>query len=536
VVSNDFEQGGEISSEVQEYLHQYESLQQQINQERFRKNQSSDRELIEVGNKTSVSEAFPQENRAALQAYNETIKSLEAEKQLVWEQLRRLDPVLAGQVQVSSLNFAAIQQLIDQRTTAILSFYTTYTDTYVFVVRQNQISCHTCSSHGLETLHDRGIFDNWLKPYLAACDPTKTKQERLQLKAAWMNQISPFLAELSRRLQLDELIATHLGGIEELILIPCLNLHLIPFAALPLENGSYLGDKFLIRYAPSCQVLEFCQKRPQVGNELVYGTVEDATEDLPFSSFEGEEIAKLHGISDDRRLRGHRQATVNNYQQLVKQVQAILSSHHASSRLDKPLESILVLGDGAISLGQLLTPGWRLRNLVDVFLSCCETGLGVAQITDDILTLSTGFLCAGARNVVSTLWLVDDLATALLSIFYHRYRKQGSCRPAALQQAQEELRSVSGQTLATVYQPQLTLLLDQKFQQAEKARKEAKANRDKETKEAQAYLKWDEEYKRHTKAAERIRKIKNRLNALCQESFPFSHPFYWAAFTCSGLR
>jgi CHAT domain-containing protein len=105
-----------------------------------------------------------------------------------------------------------------------------------------------------------------------------------------------------------------------------------------------------------------------------------------------------------------------------------------------------------------------------------------------------------------------------------------------LQQAQEELRSLSGQTLATVYQPQLTLLLDAKFQQAEKARKEAKANRDKETKGTQAYLKWDEEYKRHTKAAERIRKTKNRLNALCQESFPFSHPFYWAAFTCSGLR
>jgi len=183
-----------------------------------------------------------------------------------------------------------------------------------------------------------------------------------------------------------------------------------------------------------------------------------------------------------------------------------------------------------------MTPGWQLPHLSDVFLSCCETGLGVTEITDDILTLSTGFLCAGARSVVSTLWSVEDLATALFSIFYHRHRQQGSCRPGALQQAQEELRSLSGQTLATVYQTQLTLLLDGKFQQAEKARKEAKANRDKETKGTQAYLKWEEEYKRRTKAAERIHKTKKRLNALCQESSPFSHPFYWAAFTCSGLR
>lgn len=264
--------------------------------------------------------------------------------------------------------------------------------------------------------------------------------------------------------------------------------------------------------------------------------MEDATEDLPYASFEGEQIAQLYNIPENRRLKGRTQATVSNYKQLAKQIQVLHSSHHAQSRLDNPLESRLYLGDGSITLGQLMTPGWRLPHLSDVFLSCCETGLGITELTDDILTLSTGFLCAGARSVVSTLWAVDDLATALFSIFYHRLRQQGSCRPAALQQAQEELRSLSGQALATAYQPQITLLLDRKFQEAEKTRKEAKANRDKVTKGTPAYLKWDDEYKQNYQSAERIRKTKNRLNALCQEAFPFSHAFYWAAFTCSGLR
>ncbi|MBD0361991.1 MAG: CHAT domain-containing protein, partial [Coleofasciculus sp. C3-bin4] len=523
MASNDLAQGGEINPEVQEYLQHYEHLQQRIDQERFGKNQSGTRELIGIETRTSVSEASPQENRAALEAYSETIKYLEAEKQQVWEQLRRLDPVLAGQVQVSAPNFGTIQQLIDHRTTAILCSYTTRDDTHVFVVRQNKITCHSCLGQGLETLHDHLIAENWLRSYV-------TKKDE------WHQQISSFLAELSNRLQLDDLIAQHLSGIEELILVPHLYLHQIPFAALPLGNGQYLGDKFLIRYIPSCQVLEFCQKRSSISSHLSYGTVEDATEDLPCANFEGEQIAQMYNIPEDRRLKGRLQATVSNYRQLAKQVQVLHSSHHAQSRLDNPLESKLELGDGTITLGQLMTPGWRLPHLCDVFLSCCETGLGVTEITDDILTLSSGFLCAGARNVVSTLWSVEDLATALFSIFYHRYRKQSSCRPAALQQAQEELRSLSGQTLATVYQPQLTLLLDQKFQQAEKDRKEAKANRDKETQGTKVYLKWDEEYKRHTKATEGIRKTKNRLNALCQESFPFSHPFYWAAFTCSGLR
>jgi CHAT domain-containing protein/tetratricopeptide (TPR) repeat protein len=514
MASNDFYSDGEIPGKAQEYLQQYESLQQQINSYRQSQNSGNKRELMGIGSSTR--------DRAALKADNETIHSLEIQKQQVWEHIHRLDPVLAGQVQVSPLNLATIQQLIGHKTTAILSFFTTREDTHIFVVRQNQITCHSCLGQGGETLQT-WIAQNWLLPYLTN-------------KSEWKNQISLLLVELASRLQVNNLIAQHLSGIEELILVPHLYLHQIPFAALPIGNGQYLGDKFLIRYTPSCQVLEFCSNRPQLRSHLNYGTVEDATEDLPCASFEGEKIAQLYNIPEDRRLKGRTQATVSNYRQLAKQVQVLHSSHHAGSRLDNPLESKLYLGNGNITLGQLMTPGWRLPNLSDVFLSCCETSLGLTQITDDVLTLSSGFLCAGARNVVSTLWSVEDLATALFSICYHRYRQQGSCRSSALQQAQEELRSLSGQTLATVYQPQLTLLLDAKFQQAEKARKEAKANRDKETKGTQAYLKWDEEYKRHTKAAERIRKTKNRLNALCQESFPFSHPFYWAAFTCSGLR
>jgi len=516
MASNDLYQGGEISPEIQQYLQQFDSLQQQIDRIRFNDNSATNREM--VGVEVSI------RDRAALEELNETIKTLENEKQQIWQKLRQLDPVLAGEIQVSAPDFATMQQLLDQPTTAILSFYTTDNDTHVFVLRQNQISCHTCMGQGLDKFQNWIVY-NWLAPYVAN-------------KVEWHSQISTVLGELAERLRLDHLIAKHLHGLKELIIVPHLSLHQIPFAALPIGDPKHLhlGDKFLIRYIPSCQVLEFCNNRPQLGSQLTYGTVEDATENLPYANFEGEQIAQLYNIPEDRRLRGRIQATVSNYRQLAKQVQVLHSSHHAQSRLDNPLESKLELADGTITLGQLMSPGWRLPHLSDVFLSCCETGLGVTEITDDILTLSSGFLCAGARSVVSTLWSVDDLATALFSIFYYQHRQQGSCRPTALQQAQKELRSLTGKTLATVYQPQLTLLLDGKFQQAEKARKEAKANRDKEAKGTQAYLKWDEEYKRHYKAAERIRKTKNRLNALCQESFSFSHPFYWAAFTCSGLR
>jgi GTP-binding protein EngB required for normal cell division len=86
----------------------------------------------------------------------------------------------------------------------------------------------------------------------------------------------------------------------------------------------------------------------------------------------------------------------------------------------------------------------------------------------------------------------------------------------------------------------MVALFDQQFKQLDKIRKEAKAKRDAETQNTPAYLKWDKEYKQLFQAAsdtrKNIDKVKNTINAVCQDPFPFSHPFYWAAFTCSGLR
>jgi pentatricopeptide repeat protein len=521
MASNDLYSDGNISPQVQDYLQQYEQLQQQIDQERNRPDTDSKRELVGAGNQV--------ERRAALAAKSETIQSLEAQKQEVWLKLRQLDPVLAGEIQVSSPDFVAMQQLIaDQPQTAILSFYTTTNDTHIFVLGHNQLTCHTCAGQGLEAL-PIWIFDNWLLPYVKD-------------KPTWRQQLPAFLTELAERLQLSDLVANHLSGLTELILVPHFYLHQIPFAALPLSDGKLLGDSFLLTTVPSCQVLEFCKNRPPLSVDtfqstpLPYGIVEDATEDLPCTSYECEQIAQLYHIPDSQRLKGRRQATVKNYQLLARFVQSIHSSHHASSRLDNPLESALQLGDGVITLGQLLSPGWRLPNLGEVFLSCCETNLGLTPITDDLLTLATGFLCAGARSVISTLWAVDDLATALFSICYYQQRRQGDNRAIALQQAQKTLRQLTGETFKSVYRPQLEQALTQRLQSVSQQTKSAQQKRDQYPQDSPEYQAWEQERKQYKKLAELIYEAKTRLKKLSQAAYPFADPYYWAAFTCQGLR
>lgn len=493
-------QGEEIPPKVQELLQQYEELQRKIDQER----------------QSHKSENSRSDTRAAWEAYNEAIASLETQKQQVWENLRREDPVLAGEIQVNPLSLSEIQQLIDQPNTAILSFYSTNSDTHIFVVQQNQITLHTCTGQGLETLQG-WIEQNWLLPYRD--EPKK-----------WKTQINCILRELAERLQISELISQHLQGIEELILVPHLLLHQIPFAALPTgEYQEYLGDKFIIRYTPSCQILEFCQQRDNVKtfNEisLKYGTVEDAEDNLPCARFEGEKLAKMYNIPPENRLIGSSQATSKNYRQLAQKVQVLHSCHHAKFCLDNPLESQLTLAGSSITLGQLMTPSWRLTQLVEVFLSCCETNLGIPSLTDDILTLATGFLCAGARSVVSSLWLIDDLATALFSIFYYQHRQEGDSRPEALQQAQIKLRELKKEALLSRED------IQEFHSQVIKRSKEAETNRNKYSKGSAIYLEWDCEYKNYRKVLSQIYDIKNST-----EEFPFLNPRYWAAFICHGLR
>jgi CHAT domain-containing protein len=52
-----------------------------------------------------------------------------------------------------------------------------------------------------------------------------------------------------------------------------------------------------------------------------------------------------------------------------------------------------------------------------VCLSACETGvIDVRNNSDEFIGLSSGFMKAGAVNIVSSLWTVSDVHTAILMI------------------------------------------------------------------------------------------------------------------------
>ena len=75
-----------------------------------------------------------------------------------------------------------------------------------------------------------------------------------------------------------------------------------------------------------------------------------------------------------------------------------------------------------------------------VVLSACQTALGKNIKGEGLVGLTRGFMYAGAKRVVGSLWLVDDDATAqLMSQFYQGMLKQGLSPVEALRAAQLQM-------------------------------------------------------------------------------------------------
>jgi CHAT domain-containing protein len=93
-------------------------------------------------------------------------------------------------------------------------------------------------------------------------------------------------------------------------------------------------------------------------------------------------------------------------------------------------------GDRGILTAEAIA-GLDLHNLHLVALSACETGLGEVAGGEGVFSLQRAFHLAGARNVIASLWQVEDEATAaLMGLFYRKLWLEGKAPLQALREAQ----------------------------------------------------------------------------------------------------
>lgn len=269
------------------------------------------------------------------------------------------------------------------------------------------------------------------------------------------NRLDQHLQAIATALCWDELfdwIAQQFPTVKELVLIPHRWLHLLPLHALPLQNGDCALDNYTVRYAPSLQILWQIQQRSQIDTlPKRWFAVQNPTKDLNFADIEVMALADLFPNSTPDDVLAHQAATlkaVKDHPALTTAPVLHFSCHGGFDLNDAMQSALSLVGKDKLDLQTIFAQQLPHAHLVT--LSACETGMTDFQFEgDEYIGLSSGFLSAGARHVVSSLWSVSDISTMLLLLrFYHEWLKAGDPDVApSLNAAQRWLRQVTVQEL-----------------------------------------------------------------------------------------
>jgi CHAT domain-containing protein len=423
--------------------------------------------------------------------------------ELIQRDISPIDPTFSLTQKVEPIPFSDVQSLIDERT-AIVEWYITGEKILAFIITSGQrcgITVWQSSPEDLKALLKRTY--GYLRLYY-----------RNDNKRWWRKQLESRLQNLAEILHLDEILSRVPPECDRLILIPHRFLHILPLHALPVSpqivrraggEGKYLLDLFPrgVQYAPSCQLLKLAQSQERPDFQNLFA-IQNPTKDLIYTDLEVETIRSFLPSSEVLARQAATEEAVKNYQNFPS-VHCGHFSCHGEFNPISPLESALILADKEHwTLGEIFElsiPQCRL-----VTLSACETGFtDPNSLSDEYIGLPSGFLFAGSPSVVSSLWTVSDVSTAFLMIkFYENLTSagEGVSVAIALKQAQKWLRDLTIEELdgfLEQYKPQVEKTLAQ-WRKGQRLRFE-----------------------------ESLKQIRQR------QPHPFVNPYYWAAFTATGV-
>lgn len=158
--------------------------------------------------------------------------------------------------------------------------------------------------------------------------------------------------------------------------------------------------------------------------------------DLPQAATESKAVAQLMRSKGDVQVLLGSEARKASFFRLAPSAEYLHFAVHSLLNEEQPYYSGLLLSpdkdsDGLLQVFEISNTklGCRL-----VTLSSCETGLGKVMKGEGVVGLRRAFLVAGAKNVLVSLWSIDDSSSAFMQSFYDNVR-QDIALPAALRNA-----------------------------------------------------------------------------------------------------
>jgi CHAT domain-containing protein/Tfp pilus assembly protein PilF len=331
--------------------------------------------------------------------------------------VKEQSPQLSSFVTVETLNISEIQKLLEPKV-ALIEYLTTPKELVIWVVSQNslQVTKVPIEEKELEKLVNdyRNRMQN-----LAPLEEQTGKLYDIAIKP-----IEPWI-------QTQKTLGIIPNGI----------LHYISFSSLRGPNG-YLFEKHPLFYAPSASVLKFTFGRkyekksgPVKVLALSNPDLGSLNYDLPLAELEANAIKwdfpKIDVLTREK-------ATESWLKKHISEYQIIHIASHGEFDPINPLFSSLKLTrdqseDGNFEVNEVFSLDIK-ADLVT--LSACQTGLGKIEGGDELMGLNRAFFYAGTHALISSLWRVSDISTAILiKHFYRNYAtnlKAESLRKAQL--------------------------------------------------------------------------------------------------------
>lgn len=378
------------SSEIVDHLHQ---LREELNW--FYSKVNLQEGMGKTGDEVKISEM------------RELIRQREVQLIKILRQLPAEDEEYASLHSVVSVPTPRIQKSLTERQ-ALVEFYIVRDRVVAFLITSKEV----------------GFF-----PDLADVNRVKSELDLLKYQFSKFNFGPDYISAHKEYLQKS--IDTHLADIYDLLLRPLIShlnghelivvphdfLHYIPFHALKLDSD-YVVDHFTVSYSPSASVFKLCTSKPASGKSgsLVMGISDPR---IPFVVEEIESISTL--LPSVRRFVGQ-EATEERLRTIGREASILHIASHGQYRNDNPMFSSIQLGTSWLNLFDI----YNLELDADlVTLSGCGTGINRIVDGDELVGLVRGFLYAGTRSLLVSLWNVHDRSTAeLMRSFYTSLQKE----------------------------------------------------------------------------------------------------------------
>ncbi len=270
---------------------------------------------------------------------------------------------------------------------------------------------------------------------------------------------------------------------KKLLIIPDGELGYIPFEALLTEmpsseimdyrdlpyliykyrtNYSYSGTLFFgddgERKVPERKLLAFAptyENMGEINSEKFPSNREYSTQLVPLR-FISDEIQNISAIVESDRYEGFA-ATEQVFKEEAPHYDILHLAMHTLINDENPMYSQLVFtlnndtleeNDGLLNAYEIFNMQLSARMTV---LSACNTGYGMLQKGEGIMSMARGFIFAGVPSIIMTLWAVEDQSGSILMSNFYQNLVEGFEIDEALQEAKLQYLSEADQLSAHPY-------------------------------------------------------------------------------------